>query len=90
MSGVVRGIAVAPTVGVERYAVLDDMALADCAVEIEGRDTDDLFETAGMALGAHGRASDGQGVDRAAVVDLHPLEISRKFISLTLISNHKG
>jgi hypothetical protein len=66
MSGVVRGIAVAPTVGVERYAVLDDVALADCAVEIEGRDTDDLFETAGMALGAHGRASDGQGVNRAA------------------------
>ena len=50
MSGVVRGIAVAPAVGVERYAVLDDVALADCAVEIEGRDTDDLFETAGMAL----------------------------------------
>jgi hypothetical protein len=35
---------------VERYAVLDDVALADCAVEIEGRDTDDLFETAGMAV----------------------------------------
>jgi hypothetical protein len=33
MSGVVRGIAVAPTVGVERYAVLDDVALADRAVE---------------------------------------------------------
>jgi hypothetical protein len=37
-----------------------------------------------------GRASDGQGVDRAAVVDLHPLEHSRKFISLTLIGNIKG
>jgi hypothetical protein len=89
-SGVVRGIAVAPTVGVERYAVLDDVALADCAVEIERRDTNDLLETAGMALGAHGRASDGQGVDRAAVVDLHPLEIFRKVISLTLIGNIKG
>jgi hypothetical protein len=90
MSGVVRGIAVTPPVGMERYAVLGDVALADCAVEIEGRDTDDLFETAGMALGAHGRTSDGQSVDRAAVVDLHPLEISCKVISLTLIGNIKG
>jgi CBS domain-containing protein len=65
----------------------DDGRWADGAVEIEGRDTDDLFETAGMALGAHGRIRDGQGVDRAAVVDLHLLEISRKVISLILIGN---
>lgn len=33
-----------------RYTFLEDMALADCAVEVEGRDLDDLFETAAAAL----------------------------------------
>jgi SHS2 domain-containing protein len=33
-----------------RYAVLEDVALADCALEIEGRDLNDLFETAAGAL----------------------------------------
>ena len=33
-----------------RYEVLEDMAVADCALEIEGRDLDDLFETAAGAL----------------------------------------
>jgi SHS2 domain-containing protein len=35
---------------VGRYQVLEDMALADCAFEVEGRDPDDLFETAAVAL----------------------------------------
>lgn len=33
-----------------RYAFLEDMALADCAVEVKGRDLPDLFETAAAAL----------------------------------------
>jgi SHS2 domain-containing protein len=33
-----------------RYEFLDDVALADCAIEIEGRSLDDLFETAAVAL----------------------------------------
>jgi SHS2 domain-containing protein len=33
-----------------RYTFLEDMALADCAVEVEGRDLDDLFEPAAAAL----------------------------------------
>ena len=33
-----------------RYTFLEDVALADCAVEIEGRSLDDLFETAAAAI----------------------------------------
>lgn len=33
-----------------RHAFLDTVALADCAVEVEGKDLDDLFETAARAL----------------------------------------
>jgi SHS2 domain-containing protein len=33
-----------------RYEFLDDIALADCAIDIEGRSLDDLFETAAAAL----------------------------------------
>ena len=33
-----------------RYEFLEDVALADCALEIEGRSLDDLFETAAVAL----------------------------------------
>ena len=33
-----------------RYRFVEDVALADCAVEIEGRDLGDLFETAADAL----------------------------------------
>ena len=32
------------------YTFLEDIALADCAVEIEARDLPDLFETAAVAL----------------------------------------
>jgi protein archease len=35
---------------VGRYKVLEDVALADCALEVEGRDLHDLFETAAGAL----------------------------------------
>ena len=35
---------------VGRYEVLEDVALADCALEVEGRDLNDLFETAAGAL----------------------------------------
>jgi SHS2 domain-containing protein len=44
------GIQVAPDSGVGRYEILEDVALADCALEIEGRDLDDLFETAAGAV----------------------------------------
>ena len=33
-----------------RYTFLDDVALADCAVDLEGRTLEDVFETAAAAL----------------------------------------
>ncbi len=33
-----------------RWRFVEEVALADCAVDIEGRDLDDLFETAAAAL----------------------------------------
>jgi SHS2 domain-containing protein len=33
-----------------RWRVVEDVALADCALDLEGRDLDDLFETAALAL----------------------------------------
>ncbi len=33
-----------------RYEVLEDVAIADCALEVEGTDLDDLFATAARAL----------------------------------------
>jgi SHS2 domain-containing protein len=33
-----------------RYTVLEDVAIADCALQVEGRDLDDLFATAARAL----------------------------------------
>lgn len=33
-----------------QFRFLDEVALADCAVEVEGTDLDDLFETAASAL----------------------------------------
>ena len=33
-----------------RFAFLEDVALADCAVEVEGGSLDDLFETSAAAL----------------------------------------
>jgi SHS2 domain-containing protein len=35
---------------VGRYQFVEDVALADCAIDIEGRDLNDLFETAASAL----------------------------------------
>ncbi len=35
-----------------RYTFLDDIALADCAMEVEAKDLDDLFETAAAAPAA--------------------------------------
>jgi SHS2 domain-containing protein len=35
---------------VGRYRFLEDVALSDCALEIDGRDLSDLFETAAAAL----------------------------------------
>ena len=35
-----------------RYVFLDDIALADCAVDIDGDSLEDLFETAAAALAA--------------------------------------
>lgn len=33
-----------------RWRVIEEVALADCALDVEGRDLDDLFETAAQAL----------------------------------------
>ena len=33
-----------------RYTFIEDVAIADCAVEIEGKELSDLFETAASAL----------------------------------------
>jgi len=35
---------------VGRWRFVEDVALADCALDLEGRDLDDLFETAALAL----------------------------------------
>ncbi|HET8578048.1 MAG TPA: archease [Methylomirabilota bacterium] len=35
---------------VGRYRFLEDVALSDCAVDLEGKDLNDLFETAAVAL----------------------------------------
>jgi SHS2 domain-containing protein len=35
---------------VGQYRIVDDVALADCAIDIEGRDPSDVFETAAVAL----------------------------------------
>lgn len=35
-----------------RYEFLEDVALADCAVDVEAESVDDLFETAAFALAA--------------------------------------
>jgi SHS2 domain-containing protein len=35
---------------VGRYRVLEEVAVADCALEIEGNSLDDLFETGALAL----------------------------------------
>jgi SHS2 domain-containing protein len=35
-----------------RYAFVEEIALADCALDVEGRDLPDLFETAAGALAA--------------------------------------
>jgi SHS2 domain-containing protein len=35
---------------VGQYRIVDEVALADCALDIEGRDLADLFETAAAAL----------------------------------------
>jgi len=37
---------------VGRYEFLETVAVADCAMEVEGKDLDDLFETAAAALAA--------------------------------------
>jgi SHS2 domain-containing protein len=46
--GVRRPRAIAAAMG--RYRILEEVAVADCAVEIEGRDLADVFETAAGAL----------------------------------------
>ena len=33
-----------------RWRILEDVAVADCALDLEARDVDDLFETAALAL----------------------------------------
>ena len=33
-----------------RYRFVEEVAIADCAIDVEGRDLDDLFETAAAAL----------------------------------------
>jgi SHS2 domain-containing protein len=37
---------------VGQWRFVEDVAVADCAVDLEGRDLDDLFETAAAALAA--------------------------------------
>jgi SHS2 domain-containing protein len=36
--------------GMGAYRFVDEIAIADCAIDLEGRDLDDLFETAASAL----------------------------------------
>jgi SHS2 domain-containing protein len=45
-----HGMADAPRPGVGRYRFVEDVAIADCAIDIEGRDLGDVFDTAAAAL----------------------------------------
>lgn len=60
-----------------RYVVRDDMALADCALEIEGRDENDLFETAAGALAELmvEPATVGTAVERRIILSARGLDL---------------
>jgi SHS2 domain-containing protein len=60
-----------------RYAFLEDVALADCAFEVEGADLDDLFATAARALAEVmvDPASLGAAVEREVVLEAGELDL---------------
>jgi SHS2 domain-containing protein len=60
-----------------QFRFLEDVALADCAVEIEGRDLDDLFETAAAALAELmvDPATVGVTVDRTITLEATALDL---------------
>lgn len=60
-----------------RFRFVEEIALADCAVDIEGRDLPDLFETAAAALAAVmvDPATVRQTVRRTMVVDAPSLDL---------------
>ncbi len=60
-----------------RYRVVEDVALADCALEIEGRDLGDVFETAAGAL-AHLMVDESTvavTVDRSIALEASALDL---------------
>ena len=60
-----------------RFQFVEDVALADCAVEIEGRDLGDLFETAAAALAELmvDPATVTVGVDRVITIEATALDL---------------
>jgi len=81
-----------------RYEILETVAIADCALDVEGSDLADLFATPARALAelmvdpaTIARTLQRQIALEAPSVDvLHRLEISRKVVSLRPIGNIKG
>src|SRR3989304_4506488 len=59
------------------YRFLEEVALADCAMEIEGRDLDDLFETAAQALARLmvDPATVALTVERTVTLEAAPLDL---------------
>lgn len=60
-----------------RYEVLETIAIADCALQVEGRDLDDLFATAARALAELmvDPASLAGTVERQLVLDAPSLDL---------------
>ena len=59
------------------YRFVEDVAIADCAIELTGRDLDDLFETAAAALTALmvDPATVRVGVERAVALTAEALDL---------------
>jgi SHS2 domain-containing protein len=76
-----RGQAMAVTLHSElqmgRYEVLDSVAIADCALEIEGADLDDLFATAARAVAEAmvDPATIGRGAERTVSLQAPSLDL---------------
>ena len=60
-----------------RYRFVEDVAVADCAIDIDGRDLDDVFETAAWALAflMVDPATVDVTVDRSIVLEADALDL---------------
>jgi SHS2 domain-containing protein len=60
-----------------RYEVLETVAIGDCALQVEGRDLDDLFATAARALAEQmvDPATLGRGLERRVELEAPSLDL---------------